>query len=110
LQSCHVYGKKSGLLPELLETEITERALLNQFTVVELEKIKQLGVQVSIDDCGTGYSSLSYLAQFPVNYIRIDKSFVENVPEKKVHCCLITSMIQMASALGIKVIAEGVES
>jgi diguanylate cyclase (GGDEF)-like protein len=100
----------SGLPPELLEIEVTERALLNELAVVELEKIKQLGVKVSIDDFGTGYSSLSYLARFPVNYIKIDKSFIENVPVNQVHCSLITSMIQMASALGIQVIAEGVET
>ena len=75
-----------------------------------LNQLKQLGVELAIDDFGTGYSSLSYLKQFPVDRIKIDKSFIQEVTESNNAQELTLAIISMAHSLGMKVIAEGIES
>ncbi|HEU4708737.1 MAG TPA: EAL domain-containing protein [Methylophilaceae bacterium] len=102
--------ENTGLQPPYLEIEVTERTLLDRTAMAELEKLKRIGVLVSLDDFGTGYSSLSYLAQFPVDYLKIDQIFIRGLPDSKTDTTLVNSMISMSKELEIGVIAEGVES
>jgi EAL domain-containing protein (putative c-di-GMP-specific phosphodiesterase class I) len=78
-------------------------------TVSTLEELTALGVRLVIDDFGTGYSSLSYLERFPVDYVKIDRSFVGGLETEPGAAMLVSGMISLAHALGIRVIAEGVE-
>ena len=103
---------QSGRLnPKYLEIEITERLLLDNLNTPEsrLNDISDLGFSMSIDDFGTGYSSLSYLRDCPVSTVKIDKSFVFNIPDHS-NEALCNAIIAMAKALNLKVIAEGVET
>ena len=78
-------------------------------TVSTLEELTALGVRLVIDDFGTGYSSLSYLERFPVDYVKIDRSFVGGLETDRGVTALVSGMISLAHALGLRVIAEGVE-
>ncbi|GGS10073.1 sensor domain-containing protein [Deinococcus sedimenti] len=100
----------SGLAPHLLELEVTESLLLHDVSRVGqmLADLKGLGVHLSLDDFGTGYSSLSYLQAFPIDTLKIDRSFMPT-PEKPVHTVL-SAVIGLGQALGLHVIAEGVET
>jgi len=104
--------KDTGLDPKYLEVELTESILIqNQKTVLNtLHALREMGIQVSLDDFGTGYSSLSYLNRFPVDTLKIDKSFVENIPVNSDNVALIKAIIAMAHSLKLKVLAEGVEN
>jgi diguanylate cyclase (GGDEF)-like protein/PAS domain S-box-containing protein len=98
------------LHPSQLVIEITESAMKNRTkTAAVLRKIKDLGVGISIDDFGTGYSSLSYLAAFPIDMLKIDRSFIQEVGKAKKEEAITTTIIYMAKILGLEVIAEGVE-
>ena len=102
----------AGLDPACLELEITEGVLMEDApaTGAVLEKLKALGIKVAVDDFGTGYSSLSYLKRFPVDTLKIDRAFVDGLgtdPEDEV---LVSGMIGLAHALGLDVVAEGVET
>lgn len=103
--------EKEGLAPNHLELEITETLMMYNIeqTVDTLRKLHALGVSVALDDFGTGYSSLQYLKDFPIEYLKIDKSFVDGVPLGARGTAITVAIINMARALGIKVIAEGVE-
>ncbi len=101
---------KSGLPPNLLELEITEGIMMEnvQDNIKLLKNIREAGIILSIDDFGTGYSSLSYLKRFPVDLLKIDRSFISDLPgEGK---AFTTAIIAMAHSLGLSVIAEGVET
>jgi diguanylate cyclase (GGDEF)-like protein/PAS domain S-box-containing protein len=104
--------EETGLEPRSLGLEITESTAMGDApaTAAELEELQNLGVRVVIDDFGTGYSSLSYLERFPVDYIKIDRSFVDRLDEDPGAAVLVSGVIRLAHALGLKVIAEGVES
>jgi diguanylate cyclase (GGDEF)-like protein/PAS domain S-box-containing protein len=104
--------KETGLPPRLLELEITESTAMQQtdVTLGTLRRLKQLGVSIAIDDFGTGYSSLAYLKRFPVDKVKIDRSFVVESPEDRDQGAIITAIVALARALQIKVIAEGVET
>lgn len=97
---------------EWLELEITESSVMREPARVlqVLERIGELGVQLSIDDFGTGYSSLSHLKHLPVSELKIDKSFVLNLPENKDDVAIVHATIEMAHALDLRVVAEGVVS
>ena len=101
----------TDLDPACLHLEITETAAMSDApaTVAMLEELKALGVRLVIDDFGTGYSSLSYLQRFPVDYVKIDRSFVGGLEGDPGAVTLVSGMIDLAHALGIGVIAEGVE-
>jgi diguanylate cyclase (GGDEF)-like protein len=104
--------KDTGLNPKYLEVELTESILMkNKKTVLNtLHELREMGIRLSLDDFGTGYSSLSYLNIFPVDALKIDKSFVDNIPTNADNVALIRAIIAMAHSLKLKVLAEGVEA
>lgn len=102
--------QETGLRPDLLELEITESLLMQDGLLESLRSLKQLGVKLSIDDFGTGYSNLGYLQRFPVDRLKIDKSFVKNIDRQSDHDSITAAVIAMARSLRLAVIAEGVET
>lgn len=102
----------TGLESRFLELEITESMLMQDViaTISTMQQLKEIGISFSLDDFGTGYSSLSYLKRFPIETLKIDQSFVRDIPHDKDDSAIAAAIIAMASALGIKVIAEGVET
>jgi len=104
--------KRYGLTGEALELEITESVFMQGFaqTRKALSALRASGIRVSIDDFGTGYSSLSYLQRFPVDTVKIDRSFVSNLPGDEGAISITTAIIAMAHSLGLTVVAEGVET
>jgi diguanylate cyclase (GGDEF)-like protein len=101
----------SGLEPEALTIEITETTLMRNIddTVRRLGEIKELGVRIAIDDFGTGYSSLAHLQQFPVDALKIDRSFISGLSHNKEGETLIRTLVQLGKALSIETLAEGIE-
>ncbi|WP_456275686.1 sensor domain-containing protein [Bacillus sp. AK128] len=96
--------------PSQLEIEITEGAMQDtKETIKILNRLKEIGVQISVDDFGTGYSSLSYLKRFPLNTLKIDQSFVRDVLTDEKDAAITKTIIHMAHSLGFNVVAEGVE-
>ncbi|PKN13306.1 MAG: GGDEF domain-containing protein [Deltaproteobacteria bacterium HGW-Deltaproteobacteria-4] len=104
--------EETGVNPNLLELELTESALMQNTasTVAILHKCRNLGMHISIDDFGTGYSSLSYLKRFPIDTLKIDRSFIFNLTENRDDNAIVTAIIAMAHSLNLKIIAEGVET
>ncbi|KAB2913339.1 MAG: EAL domain-containing protein [Hyphomicrobiaceae bacterium] len=102
----------SRLPPSRLELEITESVLLadNEATLAKLHQLRDLGVRVVMDDFGTGYSSLSYLRSFPFDKIKIDKSFIRNIPEGGSSLAIVRAVTGLATGLGLATTAEGVET
>ncbi len=103
--------KESGINPALLEFELTENLVLEDIvgSIEKMSELKKLGVSFSMDDFGTGYSSLSYLTQLPLSQLKIDKSFIDNIPGSKNNETIVRTIIAMGDGMEIKVIAEGVE-
>jgi len=104
--------EESGLSPNLLELEITESMTMEspEHATAWLQKIKALGITVAIDDFGTGYSSLGYLKRFPIDSVKIDRSFIKDIPGDTDDVAITQAIIAMGHSLRLKVIAEGVES
>jgi EAL domain-containing protein (putative c-di-GMP-specific phosphodiesterase class I)/GGDEF domain-containing protein len=104
--------RDTGVPPENLELEITESSIMGdpQKVITTLNIIRSLGVRCTIDDFGTGYSSFSYLSKLPVKSIKIDKSFVLSLDTDRDNALIVRSIIDLSHNLGLKVVAEGVES
>jgi diguanylate cyclase (GGDEF)-like protein/PAS domain S-box-containing protein len=98
--------------PRLVEVEITESSLVQKpdDAVAVLQNLKQVGIRISIDDFGTGYSNLSYLKRFPLDALKIDRSFVRDVTTDSDDAAIVRAIVTMAHSLNLKVIAEGVET
>jgi len=103
--------KKSGYPADKLELELTESALMQreEETVAMLHMLRAQGIRLAIDDFGTGYSSLSYLKRFPIDVLKIDKSFVDDLPFDADDMAIVTAIIAMGTALGFQILAEGTE-
>jgi EAL domain-containing protein (putative c-di-GMP-specific phosphodiesterase class I) len=103
--------KKSGLAPETLVLEITESLMLQntEVTIKKLQELKKLGIRLAIDDFGTGYSSLSYLQRFPLDILKIDKSFIDKISQSKEGIAVARAIIMMSDTLCLKTVAEGIE-
>jgi len=103
---------ENNLDPGSVELEITESLLMENesLTVEVLGDLNRAGVRLAMDDFGTGYSSLSYLRHFPIHTLKIDRSFVANVPGEPYACELARAIIAMGQSLGLQVVAEGVET
>jgi diguanylate cyclase (GGDEF)-like protein/PAS domain S-box-containing protein len=104
--------RETGLAPQYLELELTESLLLSTggLTLPILQDLKVMGVKLAIDDFGTGYSSLSYLRYFPVNKLKIDRSFIQAAPANPDDAAIASAIISMAKSLNLKTLAEGVEN
>ncbi len=102
----------SGLPPACLELELTESILMRDVgqAMAILENLKRLGLCIAVDDFGTGYSSLNYLKQFPIDVLKIDRSFVDGLPDGERDAQIARAIIAMAHSLNLAVIAEGVET
>ncbi|HIE01345.1 MAG TPA: EAL domain-containing protein, partial [Thiotrichaceae bacterium] len=106
----------SGLNPSYLELELTESMLISEEDNLKnsilsvLKELKAMGVQIAIDDFGTGYSSLSYLKRFPVNTLKIDRSFIQDIGKNEDDAAITSAIIAMAHSLRLSVVAEGVEN
>lgn len=101
-----------GCNGECLELEITESLIMENIeeNITKLRTVRELGVTVSIDDFGTGYSSLSYIAKLPINSLKIDRSFIVEMPNSPDSMSIVQSILLLAHSLGLKVVAEGVDS
>ncbi|XDY96650.1 putative bifunctional diguanylate cyclase/phosphodiesterase [Pseudomonas benzenivorans] len=102
----------SGVAAQRLELEVTENALMGNINLAAdlLQQMRELGVSLSIDDFGTGYSSLAYLKRLPLDTLKIDRSFIQDVPTSRQDMEIIQAVIGMAHTLHLKVVAEGVET
>jgi len=104
--------QQSGLEASGVKLEITENTLMQDMEVIipKLKELRRLGVQIAIDDFGTGYSSLSYLQQFPIQTLKIDRSFVGDIREDETDASIVNAIVAMARGLKLDLIAEGVEN
>lgn len=104
--------QETGIDPEHLELELTESIIMQnaEFTIQVLSHLQALGVKIAIDDFGTGYSSLSYLKHFPVNTLKIDRCFIQDITTDRHDATISLAIIDLAHSLSLQVIAEGVET
>ncbi|WP_323752869.1 EAL domain-containing protein [Marinobacter sp.] len=104
--------EESGLNPEHLELEVTEGLMMagSEKAIELLQNVRNLGVKVAIDDFGTGFSSLSYLRQLPINKVKIDRSFIQDIASGRENAAIVEGIITMAHHLGLEVVAEGIET
>jgi len=104
--------QRVGLPAKRLEIEITEGVLLTDSATAlrNLHQLKEIGVNIAMDDFGTGYSSLSYLQSFPFDKIKIDRSFVTNLPDNAQSAAIVRAVIGLGHGLNLPIIAEGVET
>lgn len=108
----HRVLRETGMQPKLLSLEITEGALIRNMEqqAAALQSLRDAGVRIQIDDFGTGYSSLSYLRELPVDTLKIDRSFINHVAENPADRAIVSAILFMAKSLGLRVVAEGVET
>ncbi len=104
--------RENSIDSDLLELELTESSLMTHAkkTVGILKRLKSIGIQIAVDDFGTGYSSLAYVKRFPIDVLKIDRSFIRDVTTNSTDAAITTAVITMAHSLGVRVVAEGVET
>ena len=104
--------KDTSLEPGYLQLEVTESVVMHDmdFTVATLDKLKAMGIQIAIDDFGSGHSSLNYLKRLPIDHVKIDRSFVRDLPTDLSDVAIVGSVVAMTRELNLKVVAEGVET
>jgi EAL domain-containing protein (putative c-di-GMP-specific phosphodiesterase class I) len=104
--------EQTGIAPGNLVLEITETAFIEDFddSLEKLAQIRRLGVKVAVDDFGTGYASLKYLKQLPTDSIKIDRLFIQELPESHNDIAIISSLITLTDKLGLELVAEGIET
>jgi EAL domain-containing protein (putative c-di-GMP-specific phosphodiesterase class I) len=104
--------RETGLDPAALCLEVTESVLADdaESSIETLRRLKDLGVHIAVDDFGTGYSSLQYLRQFPIDCVKIDRSFVRGLPASGEDAAIVAAVIELGHSLGLSVTAEGVET
>jgi len=112
LEDIYTTLSETGLDPQYLELELTESALMTraESTASILSTLREKGVRVSVDDFGTGYSSLSYIRKFPLDALKIDRSFVRQISTVPDETTIVRAIISMGQSLNLRVIAEGVEA
>jgi EAL domain-containing protein (putative c-di-GMP-specific phosphodiesterase class I) len=105
-------AREEGIPPSMIQLEITETSLMKdlQRVIPSLHRLTEIGVQIAVDDFGTGYSSLAYLTSLPISEVKIDRSFVRDLGVLPQSMAVVTAIIALARALGLKVVAEGVEN
>ncbi len=103
---------QTGLTPSSLELEITENIMIEDMPkfIDTLQQLKQIGVRLSLDDFGTGYSSFSYLKDFPIDQLKIDRSFISAIEQDNANMAILKAIIFLGQSLGLRVVAEGVET
>jgi diguanylate cyclase (GGDEF)-like protein/PAS domain S-box-containing protein len=108
----HAVLKDTGCAPRLLELEVTESIMMEdpELAINTLQTLHDMGVQLAMDDFGTGYSSLAYLKRFPLHRLKIDRSFVNGIPDDEEDTAIVQTIIMLARQLTLKVVAEGVET
>ena len=102
----------AGLAPQQLSLELTESALIdgNPTTEASLQRLRELGVRIGLDDFGTGFSSLAYLKRFPISFLKSDRSFVDGLGADEDDSAIVRATIALAKGLNLRVVAEGVET
>jgi len=110
-ENIHSMLKQSGLPPQALKLELTETVIMEnpEMAKAALRRLKNLGVKISIDDFGSGYSSLNYLQQFPIDTLKVDRTFINRLVTDKENQAIVQAIIALAHNLGMDVVAEGVE-
>lgn len=101
-----------GISPQLIKVEVTENHMLEDMdsAIQQLNKLRELGIKIAIDDFGTGYSSLAYLKKLPIHQLKIDRSFIKDIPDDVNDMAITRAVIAMGATLGMEIIAEGVET
>ena len=103
---------QAGISPDMLELELTESIMMQdtENVLATVKRLKLMGCKLAIDDFGTGYSSLSYLTRFSVDKLKIDQAFIRELANSQDDAVIVRAVIQLAKSLGLKTIAEGIES
>lgn len=112
VERARIILEETGFPPASLEIEVTESALMedHRYAIEVLSSLKQLGARIAVDDFGTGYSSLVFLKEFPVDTLKVDRAFIRNITESQADRSICSAIIALAKALGLRVLAEGVET
>ncbi len=112
LSFCRKNIVRIELSPEFIEIELTESALMDNHDSAKkiLDEIHEMGVHIALDDFGTGYASMAYLKEFPFDTVKLDRSFIKDLPDDKESAAIVNAMIQLAKALDLNVVAEGIET
>ncbi len=112
IEYCTTLLEMTGISAEQLEIELTESALVDNYSNAKyiLDKLHTMGVRIALDDFGTGYASMAYLKEFPFDTVKIDRSFIRDIPQDYEDAAIVTAMIQLSQALKLNIVAEGIET